>query len=101
MSQLLSDLRELDQILLSHFQEDEINSEEILQLVDKREQLLHLIVDAVKSIPDFDKTSDWLEAIERTKQIVSVMQSETNKVGAQLKKYRHGNKSVQRYQQFL
>ncbi|GLO61564.1 flagellar protein FliT [Vibrio sp. MACH09] len=94
-------LRELDQTLFSLFAEDELNSEEILLLVDNREQLLQSIIEDVKSLPDFDKTSDWQEAIERTKKIVTIMQSTTNQIGAELKKYRHGNKSVQRYQQFL
>lgn len=101
MPDSINALRELDQSLFSLFESNEINSEEILVLVDKREQLLLQVVDDVRFIPDFNKTSDWLEAIERTKKIVDIMQSKTNQIGAELRKYRHGNKSVQRYQQFL
>ena len=101
MSDLLIALRELDQTLFSLFAEDEINSEEILLLVDKREQLLQLIIEEAKLVEGFKESSDWRDALARTKQIVDLMRSKTNQIGEELKKYRHGNKSVQRYQQFL
>ncbi|MGF1754387.1 flagellar protein FliT, partial [Vibrio makurazakiensis] len=41
------------------------------------------------------------EAIERTKKLVALMQTETSQIGKDLHKFRHGNKSVQQYKKFL
>lgn len=101
MSHLLSDLQQLDRDLLSLFDGDEPNSEEIFQLIDNRERLLQDIFIRYQSVPDFSSSSEWQEAIDRTKYIVQLMQQKTSQIGEQLRKYRHGNKSVQRYQQFL
>ncbi|WED21070.1 flagellar protein FliT [Vibrio sp. JC009] len=101
MADYLSELSDLDHNLLSQLQEDDLKAEEIILLVDKREQILQNIYEAQKSDPDFKNSSQWREALGRTKQIVELMQSKTNEIGGQLRKLRHGSKSVQRYQQFL
>ena len=101
MSANLTALCDLDQTLLSLFEESELNTEEILRLVDNREQLLQNILDEHQKAPEFERSPEWQEAIARTKRIVEQMQTKTGQIGEQLRKYRHGNKSVQRYQQFL
>lgn len=101
MSYLLSELQQLDRDLLALLDNDEPDSEEVLQLIDIRERLLQDVFNRYQSVPDFNASSEWHEAIDRTKHIVQLMQQKTNQIGEQLRKYRHGNKSVQRYQQFL
>lgn len=101
MMDLLQQLSDLDLDLLAKLQESELNPEEIVLLVDKREQILQNIKHEQKSDPSFRESSEWQEALSRTKHIVTLMQSKTNEIGAQLRKFRHGSKSVQRYQQFL
>ena len=101
MSDYLTLLCDLDQTLLSLFEKSELNVEEILKLVDKREQLLQNLQNERQKVPEFERSPEWQEAIARTKQIVEKMQTKTGQIGEELRKYRHGNKSVQRYQQFL
>ncbi len=101
MSQLITVLEELDHRLFALFEEEELNSEEILLLIDKRERILQETITEFESVPGFKDSPDWQDAISRTRQIVELMQLKTRQLGEQLKKYRHGNKSVQRYQQFL
>ncbi|MDG3088783.1 flagellar protein FliT [Vibrio hannami] len=97
----LGQLQELDHKLVSLLQESELNAEEIIELVDIREQILQNILNEQKSDPSLKNSPDWRKALVRTKQVVELMQSKTNEIGAQLRKFRHGSKSIQRYQQFL
>jgi flagellar rod protein FlaI len=102
VSQLFGQLCKLDQQLFSFLAEDELNVEEILILVDKREQLLQNIVnEQPRASGTGDHRLEWQDAIARTKQLVTLMQGNGQRLGQQLTKIRHGNKSVQRYQQFL
>ncbi|WP_375754142.1 flagellar protein FliT [Vibrio sp. HN007] len=101
MVSYLKKLHEIDHKLLSLLQESDINAEEIVGLVDIREQILQNILNEQKSDPALNESPEWREALVRTKQVVELMQSKTNEIGAQLKKFRHGSKSIQRYQQFL
>lgn len=101
MGHLLNELKVLDDQVLKIFEAEELDSEQLLLLIDKREQLLQEIINEYQSVPDFKSSAEWQEALKRTQSMVAIMQSSTNKVGEQLRKYRHGNKSVQRYQQFL
>lgn len=101
MSDLIQELSDLDQALLAQLQETEINSEEIQRLVDTREQILQNIIRDKKSDPSFKGSPEWQAALSRTQKIVGLMQKSTIQIGEQLRKYRHGSKSVKRYQQFL
>jgi flagellar rod protein FlaI len=101
LTQLLDNLKALDFSLIALLQENEIDSDEILSLINEREHILQEIMSTFKSVPNGENSQDWQDAISRTKQIVGLVQTETTQLGEQLKKYRHGNKSVQRYQQFL
>lgn len=97
----LQKLCELDQQIMAKFEISEINTEEIMALVDNREQLLQNVLHLLDSHPDVRQSSEWYNAITRTRKLVELMQTETTRVGKDLKKYRHGNKSVQQYKKFL
>lgn len=101
MQTKLALLCELDHQLLKALEEKEINAEEIVSLVDKREQLLQSTLHFLGENPEFKQSKQWHEAIVRTKHLVELMQSETNRVGQILQKYRHGSKSLQQYKKFL
>lgn len=94
-------LCELDQQIFTEIDKNEINTEEIHLLVDNREQLLQNILKLLEEFPEFKKSSEWFDAIERTKKLVAMMQTETSQIGKDLHKFRHGNKSVQQYKKFL
>ena len=101
MTNQLQELCELDQLIISKLEFSKINAEEIATLVDNREQLLQNVLQFIDSHPDVKQSSEWFEAISRTRQLVELMQSETGRVGKNLHKYRHGAKSVQQYKKFL
>jgi flagellar rod protein FlaI len=101
MKTLLLELCELDQLIIAKLEFDEINAEEITQLVDNREQLLQNVIQAIDLHPEVRQSSEWSEAISRTRQLVGLMQSKTTRLGKALYKYRHGAKSVQQYRKFL
>ena len=101
MKDELQKLCELDQQIMAKFEISEINTEEIMTLVDNREQLLQNVLHLLDSHPDVKQSSEWYNAITRTRKLVELMQTETTRVGKDLKKYRHGNKSVQQYKKFL
>jgi flagellar rod protein FlaI len=101
MKDELQKLCELDQQIMAKFEISEINTEEIMALVDNREQLLQNVLHLLDSHPDVKQSSEWYNAITRTRKLVELMQTETTRVGKDLKKYRHGNKSVQQYKKFL
>ncbi|MFV8461269.1 flagellar protein FliT [Vibrio campbellii] len=101
MTSQLRELCELDQLIISKLELSEINAEEIATLVDNREQLLQNVLQFIDSHPDVKQSSEWFEAISRTRKLVELMQSETGRVGKTLHKYRHGAKSVQQYKKFL
>ncbi|WP_413284893.1 flagellar protein FliT [Vibrio sp. MA40-2] len=101
MDQLIEKLKVLDHNMIDLLLEDQVDSEKILASINEREHILQEILLQAKSVAEFESSLDWQQAIQRTKRIVELAQSETNQLGEQLKKYRHGNKSVRRYQQFL
>ncbi len=101
MSNILTDLSDLDQQLLSFLEKDEIIAEEIVDCVDKREQLLQRVLQEFGHSPDIVNQQEWQRAVERTQKIVLLMQVNTNNIAEHLKKYRHGNRSVQQYKKFL
>ena len=101
MTNQLQELCELDQLIISKLEFSEINAEEIATLVDNREQLLQNVFQFIDSHPDVKQSSEWFEAISRTRKLVELMQTETGRVGKTLHKYRHGAKSEQQYKKFL
>ncbi|ENM3801895.1 flagellar protein FliT [Vibrio cholerae] len=101
MEAKLQRLSDLDQQIATLLAEDDIHTEDILQLVDNREQLLHSLLGYLAEHPELAKSDLWLKAIGNTQQLVEQMQLKTAATGQTLHKYRHGNKSVQQYKKFL
>ncbi|PMH41047.1 flagellar rod protein FlaI [Vibrio sp. 10N.286.49.B3] len=97
----LNQLRDLDHQLMTKLHQSEINSEEISVLVDTREQRLNSILSKLAQDPSLKSCPQWHEAVVRTKTLLELMESETQRAGQALVKYRHGNKSVQQYKKFL
>ncbi|MGL4829064.1 MAG: flagellar protein FliT [Vibrio sp.] len=97
----LQRLIDLDQQIATLLAEDDIHAEDILQLVDNREQLLHGLLSYVAEHPEWVQSDLWREAINNTQQLVGQMQLKTAAIGQTLYKYRHGKKSVQQYKKFL
>ncbi len=101
MESLLLKLSDIDRKIGELLQANEINSQEITQLVDERDQLLHTLVEYASKNEQFAKSRPWQDAIMSTKQLVSLMTTETNKIAQELRKFRLGKKSVQQYKKFL
>ncbi len=92
---------DIDHKIYLLLQDSEINTEEIALLVDKRDQILQELLCSAEEDSSLLKTEEWREAILNTKRLVELMQSKTSSLGDQLKRYRHGNKSVQQYKKYL
>ncbi|KUI98869.1 hypothetical protein [Vibrio sp. MEBiC08052] len=101
MDKHLNQLSDLDHEISEQLQEEEINTEVIHLLVDKRDQILQVLVQEASENQQFSRSEPWLCAIERTQRLVEEMQLKTSGIGHSLKKYRYGNKSVQQYKKFL
>ncbi|WP_136482462.1 flagellar protein FliT [Vibrio sp. H11] len=101
MDDELQVLRDLDHQLKQSLSEQDINTEEIVDLVDKRERLLQGLLLYAADNPEFAHSEVWRKAILQTQQLVEQMQSQTTAIGRLLHKYRYGNKSVQQYKKFL
>ncbi|EGU48242.1 putative flagellar rod protein FlaI [Vibrio ichthyoenteri ATCC 700023] len=97
----LKQLSDLDHTIKNELSVDDINTEEISELVDKREQLLQRLLCTIDELPQLSQTEQWQQAIKETQNVVMLMQSKTTLLGQTLYKYRHGNKSVQQYKKFL
>ncbi|EGU31528.1 flagellar protein FliT [Vibrio scophthalmi] len=97
----LKQLSDIDHIIKSELSASDINTEEITELVDKREQLLQRLLCTIDELPQLSQTEQWQQAIKETQNVVLLMQSKTTLIGQTLYKYRHGNKSVQQYKKFL
>ncbi|GLT17354.1 flagellar protein FliT [Vibrio zhanjiangensis] len=97
----LSQLGDLDHEIASKLAEAEINSEEILNQVDTREQILLTLISIIGKHDELAQLPEWHDAIKRTQLTVELMQSKTAELGSNLKKYRYGNKSVQQYKKYL
>ncbi|MGL6027898.1 MAG: flagellar protein FliT [Vibrio sp.] len=101
MQAQLQHLSDLDQQITTLLAEDEIDAEDILQLVDNREQLLHSLLSDLAENPEWAQSDVWRQAIANTQQLVERMQSKTAAIGQVLYHYRRGKKSVQQYKKFL
>lgn len=99
--QQLSQLCDVDQKITETLAVIESSAEEIIQLVDTREQILQSLLEAVHAQPDLAKSQQWQQAVERTRAVVELMSNKTAEFGLALQKYRHGKRSVQQYQKYL
>ena len=97
----LAKVSDLDLKISETLAADEINTEEIVQLVDTREQILQKLLEAIQVNPELAQQHQWQETVARTQTVVELMQNKTAELGTALQKYRNGKRSVQQYQKFL
>ena len=100
MESELASLRDLDQLISQELEKVELNTEEILRLVDIREQMLQNLLPIVEGNADLKQDAEWQAVVTRTKEIVELMQCETSQLGKQLHKLRYGQRSLQQYKKF-
>nr|WP_321380766.1 flagellar protein FliT [uncultured Vibrio sp.] len=91
----------LDQRISQELQKVDINTEEILRLVDIRESLLQNLLSMVRKNPLLKQEVEWQDLLTRTQNIVELMQLETSKAGKELHKLRYGQRSLQQYKKFI
>lgn len=96
----LADLRDLNLLISQELEKSEINAEELLRLVDNREQILQNLLQRLVEQPQLKQEEEWQQMLIRTKVLFERMQSQTNQVGLQLQKFRHGQRSLQQYKKF-
>lgn len=97
----LIEINNVDQRINQELQKVDINTEEILRLVDIRESLLQNLLPMVRKNPLLKQEVEWQDLLARTQKIVELMQSETSKVGKELHKLRYGQRSLQQYKKFI
>ncbi len=101
MQSELREIHDLDHRINQALQKVEINTEEILHLVDIREQLLESLLPIIRQNPLVKQDAEWQDLLTRTQSIVELMQSETLKTGKELHKLRYGQRSLQQYKKFI
>lgn len=97
----LKEIHDVDQYINQELRKVDINTEEILRLVDIRERLLRNLLSIVKQNPLVKQEAEWHNLLARTQSIVELMHSETSKVGKELHKLRYGQRSLQQYKKFI
>ncbi len=101
MDSELREIHDIDHRINQELQKVEINTEEILQLVDTREQLIENLLPIIRQNPLVKQDAEWQDLLTRTQSIVELMQSETMKTGKELHKMRYGQRSLQQYKKFI
>ncbi len=99
--QAIQDLIELDQVLMRNLADESPDSEQIGELVGKREQILLLLLADIEQNHNLQQSLEWREAIERTTAIVEIMQGQTSQLRLAMSKMRRGQTSIQQYQKFV
>lgn len=98
---IFNELSDLDHRLLSLIENIDPVTEEIHQLVDKREQIVKTIIDVCKRNPNLQQSAQWKQVVESTRHITVLMESKTEQLGQSLRKYRHGKRSLQQYKNYI
>jgi flagellar rod protein FlaI len=94
----LCDVNHKLSLLLS---QESLETEEIVLLVDTREQILQKLLSLIEQDNELAKLPQWQTAVEETQAIVLQMQKKTAEVGMSLQKFQHGKRSIQQYKKFL
>jgi len=97
----LIEIGDVDQIIEQELEKVDFNIEEILRLVDIREQLLQKLLPIIHQNPLVKQDVEWQLLLTRTQKIVELMESETSKIGKELHKFRYGQRSLQQYEKFI
>lgn len=98
---IFKELSDLDHRLLSVLENVDVDTEEIHQLVDTREQIINKLVVACQGNPNLKQSTEWQDVVESTRRITHHMKMKTEQLGLTLRKYRHGKRSLQQYQKFI
>ncbi len=101
MKSVLREIHDIDLQINQELQKIEINTEEILLLVDIRERLLQSLLLIVQKNPLVKQDAEWQGLLARTQSIVHRMLLETSKAGEELHKLRYGQRSLQQYKKFI
>tara|TARA_Y100001956_G_scaffold82877_1_gene106381 strand:+ start:1865 stop:2188 length:324 start_codon:yes stop_codon:yes gene_type:complete len=94
-------LCDLNHKLSSLITQDSFETEDILLMVDTREQILQNLLSLIEQDAELATLTQWQTAIQETQAIVELMQLKTAEIGKSLQKFRHGQRSVQQYKKFL
>ena len=97
----LIEIHDVDLHINRELKKVEINTEEIIRLVDIRERLLRNLLPIVQQNPLVKQDEEWQDLLSRTKSIVELMQSETSKTSKDLHRLRYGQRSLQQYKKFI
>ncbi len=76
--------------------EGEVDSEQLQQLLQQREQLLHQLMAEPERL---DKT-EWQAAVERTSCLLAKIRHHRDMSASQLQRLQHGQRSMQVYNKF-
>ncbi len=101
MQSELREIYDIDQCIEQELQKADINSEEILRLVDNREQLLENLLPVIHQNPLVKQDAEWQDLLTRTQSIVELLKSQTLQTGQELHKLRYGKRSLQQYKKFI
>ncbi len=97
----LIEIQDLDQRITHQLAKIDLNTEEILHLVDTRERLLLKLLPIIQQNPLVKQEPEWQALLTRTQHMVELMQSETSKAGKKLQQFRYGQRSLQQYKKFI
>ncbi|WP_087021537.1 hypothetical protein [Thaumasiovibrio subtropicus] len=95
---LMNQLSELDKqinLCLNESKEAQDLQEKLMELIQRRQQLLHEIA----ALPTVDPI-EWQQALQRTEAIVAAMSVKQSEMKSQLKQINHGQRSVKLYNKF-
>lgn len=97
----LAKLSDVDLKIMTSLTIEDINTEEIAEIVDNREQLLLSLLNMIEHCPEFAQHPQWHSTVQETQRVVELMQSKTDELAQALQKFRYGKKSLQQYKKFL
>ncbi|EDP59151.1 flagellar protein FliT [Vibrio sp. AND4] len=100
MKSALIEISDIDRLITRGLEKAALNTEEILHLVDSREELLQNLLSIVEDNPSLKQGAEWQDLLIRTQSIVELMQNETMNLSKDLHKFRYGQRSLQQYKKF-
>lgn len=100
MSLILTKISDIDHNIIAMLKNESFSTEELQQLVDTRDQLLHEYIVEIKADASLVKHPQTLELMNATQRIAELLKTGTQKVSEDLNRLQYGKRSVQQYQQF-
>ncbi|NLS13221.1 flagellar protein FliT [Vibrio sp. SM6] len=99
-AQLIAALSELDQLIEQELKKSTTNTEDIVGLVDSREEIVISLLNQLTIQPELKQQPEWQSVVQRTQTLLVQMQQETAVAGRALQQYRQGQRSIQHYKRF-